>query len=259
MLPEILQPVNVRVTANIFARAVIDRLMAKTEFLQVLVGVPPVRVNHGAFPDVILNDGLQSPFGSVWHNLCDDRTIALEHSKHDCLVGVRGPSLGTLADAANVGLIHLDRAEQRPFTVNAGHVGADEIGHAPSRLIRHAKLALQFLRGNAVAGSGEQVDGVKPELQRRATVLERCSDRGVKVIAAPLAGIGALGLYPVPVGLTLAFRAGMALAKACLKQVLNAGFVRWKLGEELADGEGGFLFHALKMGKSVTYVKGIVP
>jgi hypothetical protein len=41
--------------------------------------------------------------------------------------------------------------------------------------------------------------------------------------------------------------------------VLNAGFVRGKLGEELADGEGGFLFHALNMGKTVPYVKGIVP
>ena len=81
---------------------------------------------------------------------------------------------------------------------------ADQRGHAPRRLIGHAKLALEFLAADAVARRGEQVDGVEPKLERGAGLLKRRPDRGVQVVTAPLAGIGALCLDPKPLGGALA-------------------------------------------------------
>lgn len=91
--------------------------------------------------------------------------------------------------------------------VNVRHVLTDQPGHTPRGLIRHAKLALQFLGTDAVPRRREQVDRVKPQLQRGARLFKRSADRGVQVVAAPLAGIGALGLDPIPVRRALAGRA----------------------------------------------------
>ncbi len=46
---------------------------------------------------------------------------------------------------------------KRGVAIDVAHVFADQSRHAPRGLVGDAKLALQFLRGDAVPGSGEQV------------------------------------------------------------------------------------------------------
>jgi hypothetical protein len=60
----------------------------------------------------------------------------------------------------------------------------------------------------------------------------------VQVVAAPLAGIGPLGLDPEPLGSALTLGALEAFAEANVKQVLEAGFVVRKHAEECGGGEG---------------------
>ena len=89
-------------------------------------------------------------------------------------------------------------------TVDVGHMLTDQRGHAPCGLVSDAKLALQFLARNTMPRGGEQVDGIEPQLQRGAGLGERGANRGVQVMAAPLARIGALCLDPIPVRRALA-------------------------------------------------------
>lgn len=61
------------------------------------------------------------------------------------------------------------------------------------------------------------MNGIEPELQRVAPLFERGANRWVQVMAAPLAGIGALLLDPIPVRK----RASIALAEPNPEQVLQ--------------------------------------
>ena len=90
------------------------------------------------------------------------------------------------------------------LSVNRRHMLADERGRAPRRFIGHPKLALEFLAADAVARRREQVNGIEPKLERSAGLLEGRPDRGVKVVAAPLAGIGPLSLDAKPLRRALA-------------------------------------------------------
>lgn len=86
------------------------------------------------------------------------------------------------------------------------------------------------------------MNGVEPELERSARLLERRSHGRVEVMTAPLARIGALGFDPVPVGRALARRARKAPAEPHIEQVSEARLVIRKLLEE--SGSGKRLRHA---------------
>ena len=82
------------------------------------------------------------------------------------------------------------------------------------------------------------------------------------MMTAPLAGIGAFGLNPIPLGLFVARRADMALTEPRVKQVLQTGFGGRELGEKFLNCCAGFffgLFHAQNIPKRLPYVKGIIP
>ena len=92
-----------------------------------------------------------------------------------------------------------------------------------------------------MTGSSEQVNGVEPGLQRRATILERRSDSRMQMIAAPLAGISSFSLYAIPLRFALALRADMALAETNVKKVIQAGLIIRELLKELFYRHTGFL------------------
>ena len=211
-----------------------------------VIGGKLIGSNRGPFAYVVLNQRLKGLLLSVRNHLCHNRPVALQHPENDRLVLNRAAfELRTLAASADVRLVNLNVTKERPFTVNVRHVLPDQIGHAPSGLVGHAKLPLQLLSGNTVAGSGEKVDGVKPQLQRRAAILEWRACRWVKVMAAGLTGIGALRFKPRPLHRLLAFWADVPLAKAALENVNEARFVIRKLTVELQNCEARFNFHAL--------------
>jgi hypothetical protein len=105
---------------------------------------------------------------------------------------------------------------------------------------RYAKLPFQFLRGNAVAGSSEQVNRVEPKLQGRPAVLKGRADGRMQMMTAPLTGVSAFGLETKPFGCLAAFWADMALSKADLEQMFKALFIIRELREELTNGYAGF-------------------
>ena len=81
-------------------------------------------------------------------------------------------------------------------------------------------------------------------------------------MSAPLAGIGALGFNPIPLGFAIARRADMALTKAGVKQMLQAGFIIREASKKFSDCCAGFffvLFHVPNIRQRLPYVKGIIP
>lgn len=79
---------------------------------------------------------------------------------------------------------------------------ADLLAYASSRLVGDAESALHLLTTQAVARRNKEVDGIEPELQRRAAVLKVGASAGTDVVAAVGAGESLALLQPVEVALT---------------------------------------------------------
>jgi hypothetical protein len=240
VLPEVFKVVGVTVAVHILLASVVYGFVLVAMLLDHLVGRHLIRVARRTLDDVFLNQRNQSCSFHIWHNFRHHLTAAFQHPEYECLpLGSAPTDAGTIT--ADNGFIHFYIAFERPFAVHIGNVLADKVGHAPRRLVGHTKLALQFLRGHAVAGSREKVDGVEPELQWRASILERRSGGRVQMMPAPLTDIGTFGLETIPVGFALAPWADMALTVARLKQMVQTGFVIRKLSDKLTESDAGFL------------------
>lgn len=258
VLPEILNPVGVNLATDIFSGRVADGFMVISCLGEVIVRPQVVGEDLRSLGDVGFDDGLKDFLTILLDDLRHHLTATLKHS-HDYGLAVASAILRAPLLSANIGFVHLHNALKRPFTIHIGDVLADLMPHAPCRFVRDAELPLQFKGRDAMPGCGEKVDGVEPQLQGRPAILKGRFNCGVEVMAAPLAGIGAFGLNSVPVGLTLAFRALIALTKAGLKKVCQTCFVRGEKGEKLTDRNGWFLFHGPNLDHFLTYVKGIIP
>ena len=255
--PEVFDAVHAgTLKADILASAVVDRHVAIAFSVKPGIACQFVGVQFATGQDVRQHNRLEAGAALVRNDLGDDVAVTLQHAHDDRLASGAAHVLALL-DAADKRFIDFyggARATDRRFAVNVGHVLADFMAHAPSGLVGNAKLALQFLRRHAVPRRGEQVHGVEPKLQRRPGLLEWGANCRVQVVTAPLARIGALRLDPEPVRCPLAFGTNVALSKAHIEQVVQAGFVVRKLLEELAGSEG--LRHAPLYTRSVLRMQG---
>ena len=157
-------------------------------------------MNDAVANDVFANEGKQGSAATISHNFGHKITAALQHTEHNRLADA---TLSANLKTAHECLVNLDllgKAADLVGTINRRHVLADFVSHAPCSFVSDPKLALQFLAAHAVARGGEQVNGVKPQLQGRPRLGEGCSDCGVQVMSAKLAGIGAFCLYSIPAG-----------------------------------------------------------
>ena len=236
MLPKILKAIHMRITFDVLAVFMADTVMSITLLTKMPVAIQFVGMNRRPLDDVFLDVRHDVGESNARDDLGHYLATPVKHSENDGFVGCTAPAFSAPAVASNVSFVNFDLTKQGKFTVNLGNVFANLMTHAPRTLVRHAKLSFEFFGGYAMPGSGKKVNGVKPELQGCAAILEGRADCGVKVVAAPLAGIGPFRLNLVPVRLALAFRAGMALAKANIKNVLKAGMIRGELLEKIPNG-----------------------
>jgi len=246
--PKAFNAVGMGSSVYVLARFVVNGFMLITDSLKIVVGLEFVRVNGRSLKDVLLDDRLEN-FSRIRANyLGHNLTVALQHPENDSLV-LCVATAHSATFAAHIRFIHFHFAKKRELAINLRDVLTNLMPHAPRAFVRHSKLSLQFLSRNAVPGSGKKVDRIKPELQRSAAVLKGSANRRVKVMAAPLAGVGPFRLNLVPVRLALAFRAGMALAKTYGENVCKAGIVRGELLEKVPNRDAGLflLFSGLRL------------
>ena len=212
-----------------------------------MIGDKFIRVRRGTFLDILLNDWMEGFDFAVRHNFSHHLSLALKHSEHNRFVFRAATASLSMRFSADVSFINFYIARQRNFAVNLFHVLADFMADAPRRFISHAKLALQFFRGYPMPRSGKFVNRQKPELQGGAAVLKQSSDSGMKMMPAHAAAKSTFGLQAIPLGFLAAFGAGIALAKAAIKNVLQARVIVGELGEKLSQCHAVFvtvIFHA---------------
>lgn len=187
--PEAFKAVGMVLTVHPFLFRVINRAMLVAEPCKLGVGLQFVRRNCGAPTHVRDNVRLKR---RTTHILNDPRhhvTFAFQHPKHDRLAGSTPATLSARTLPADHRFVGLDMPRKLIVTIHKAEILANLMAHAPRRFVIHAKLALQFLRRNAVARRGEQVHRIEPLLQRRVRIIERGSNHRVNVLTA-LAGIG---------------------------------------------------------------------
>ncbi len=131
--------------------------------------------------------------------------------------------------------------------VDTGHEPADAAGHAPGGFVGHAEFFPEFGGGNAVPGRGEQIDRIKPQLQRGPAVGERRACGRVEMMTAPLAGDGAFGPEAIPPGAASALGAPVSLSVADRENVLEAHLIVREHLEEFSQGDRRPSSHATRI------------
>lgn len=238
--PEGVDGVGMNGATRPFLPGVVDGSMP-IAFLGQIAECPAfVRGDPRPTPDVLQDMGDNRIGPAVTDNAGDDLTAPLDHAEDDVLV-----ILPHFVVTANKRLVGLDDAlgTERAIAVNPSHVFADFMADTPSRLVGHAQLALQFLRGHAVARRGEQEHGVKPLLQGCPGAGKGRPGHRVYVMPAPLADIGRFLAEPMELAVLPALRAVALFAVANLHKMVQAGIVVREAIEELLDVE--WLSHCL--------------
>lgn len=261
MLPEVFQPVDVAVTANIFLKAVLNFFVGIASAAQRTVSAVFVSVAGRTLGYIFLNDRKQGLLLRVFNDPCHHFAVTLQHPEHD---GLASGTTATLAGviSAHIRFINFDIARKLILPVNHRHMLANLMADAPRGFVSHAKLALQFFARYAVTRGGEQIDRVEPQLERSAAVFERSANSRVNMMSAPLAGKSAFSFDAIPFRGTLALGANIRLAKANFEQVLQAGLIVRELSKKLTNRYAvlvAIVSHATRMPKMLPYVKGINP
>ena len=154
---------------NILANRVVDLFVIKAVHPKCEIGRKFVGVDDGVTLHGFLDDRHHRADAAIRNDLGDEITPTLDHAEHNRFVGEEALFLRRLA--TDEGFVDLDlfaKATKRRVTIDLPHVFADFVAHAPSRLVGHAKLALDFLGGNTVPRRAEQEHDVEPIAQRCA-------------------------------------------------------------------------------------------
>ena len=234
---------------------VIDGAVRVTVFRQTAVRDPLVCADDRSGADILKDVSFEGSFARVRDYAGHDITGALGHAEHYCLTRRATAALAARAASADVGFVGLDVTPERRIAVNPRHVLANLMAHAPRRFVRHTKLALEFLGGHAMAGSREQVEGIKPFRKRGVGPLEKRAFHGANLIPAPLAAIDRALMQSVKLAMASAARAVQGLAVANPHKVIQACIVVWEPLEKLVNR--GCLGHVrvllpINMGRAVT-------
>ena len=154
-------------------------------------------------------------------------------------------ALGFAADQRLVDLDDLAGAANGSLPSSLRHVFPDLVAHAPSRLVRHANLALDSLGSNAVPRRREQEDHIVPVAKAGPGVVERRSGGRIELMGAPLALVGAASPSRGCSSSRAAHTRGSSksVAVANLKQVLEAAILSREAVLKLAERRG-FRVHA---------------
>lgn len=244
---------------RVLTEFMIDLHMAKARFIDVVISAKFIGVERCSRQDMRKDKGLHGLFGARFDNPRNQFAVALQHPDHAGLVAlVTTPHAGNRTTDKR--FIYFDRLTETAEGIVAilrGHKLADFMAHAPSRLVGHAKLALDFLGGNAIARGAEQEHDVEPIAQRGARPMERRIGGREHLIAAEIAGIGPAFRDRMELGFASAFFAVMRQSVARLHKMLQTGFLGGEAVLKLAES-GGFRFHSHYIAHKSPWRKGII-
>lgn len=166
---------------------------------------------------------------------------------------------------SNIGFVHLDMVLKRLFRFFIKEK-SDLLSHSPGGLIGNADLSLNLHSGHPILGVSKQPDSEEPGFKGSVGLMEDSSGKGMKLMAAKLAGITFTSRHFIKLGFLVAFGTHFKRAITLLKDIVQAGFVMGIFGVKVADrkfiGHGlsplGLLSDSLIIAKKCTCCQGIV-
>ena len=219
--PEAVNGLRVDFAANIFLVAMIDFAMAVSPFRCVAINRQFIRVNGRPVFHVASYVREHVGSGDGIDNLRNDVPATLDKADDRRLTSRTTTTLAR-PDAAVIRFVCLnDAGEFRGLAVC--HELADFVIHAPRGLVGHSKLALQFLRGNAVLAGRHEENCKEPRLKFRAGFVKDRASGGIDLMPAPRTGIRAAFFNRVVAVFLLAFRALQTTRPASLEHEIQAG------------------------------------
>jgi len=221
--------------ANVLLGAVVDDSVPVAFASEMHVVASIVGHDPRANPDELADQRQNRLGNAVGDDARNDLALSFDHAEYDLLV-----IKALLVLAADEGFVDFDDAgstsiaANRSVAVDIGHVFSDQPSHAPSGLVRHAHLPLDFLCRHAVTGGRKKEHGEEPLLQRRPRQRERCSDHRMNVVAA-VAGVGRHLRQLVERVYLAALRARRLPTVPDLEEMFQAGIVIREPAEKSGD------------------------
>ena len=172
--PETLDALHMMLATHPFIGRMIDGTVLVAAPCQRGVGLQFIGADSRILFDVSQNMRLHRCPANIGDYARHQVSAALHHTEHGRLASGAAPTFaGALAADHRLVDFNMGTATaNRRIAINLANVLADFVAHAPRRFVAYAQLALQFLGGHAMAGRREQVDRIKPLLQRRMRPIE---------------------------------------------------------------------------------------
>ena len=180
MRPKTFHCVDVGRSVCPFFGAVIYRVMDIAFLRNADVRLEFIGTEHCSFFYILFNERLQGQLANIRDYLSHKIAAAFHHTENDSLAS---STTATLAGplTTNISFIDFNVPRKALIAVNFAHVFTDFVTHAPSSLVRYAKLSLEFFSRHAVARSGKQVHCIEPRLERSTGTLKGRTSHWVDV------------------------------------------------------------------------------
>lgn len=184
-----------RLAANVFARAVIDGIVDKTNIADTRVRAAFVGMQGRSGLDMPVNGALDRFFirRLDWHS--DRTTATLSHAKHGRLADRAAPGLEFLGlvlvlfEPSYIGFVYFYDALQH-FELRSARF-AQPVKNEPSGLLSDANFLGKLHGRNALARRHKQIHRVNPLMQRNVGALENRSGSDREVLFALVAAVEA--------------------------------------------------------------------
>jgi hypothetical protein len=251
--PEPFDGVRVNVPVNVDLLTVIDPLVRIAACSESVVRRIVIREDHSAGQYVFLDQPAQRIGFNISGDEGPDLSLALDHADHGSFLGSTSPR--SYAPAAIVRFVHFDLATESAnrSTLFIGQHGANLLEHAPRRLIRHARLALNLFRGDAATGLRHQVDGIEPSSERSGRLVEDRASGWVNVMAATVARVRRTAHDAMMLSHRFALFAVDAFRIQTIAKPFKAGCIVWELALEVFQRVRQHFRLAVVVGHLFTY------
>lgn len=179
--------VRMRIAANVFFGAVIDALVIREVLTD--LGILSRLISHqGRGIGYVLG---KLPSKRAGSNIIDvegaDVASTFDKGEHRFFVSMAAADLSPRL-AADEGFVSFDRTAADSQDPTGGvHGFADAMGHEPSRLVLHAKRALQLVATASLFARADKVDRLHPLVQWDLAALKDCANGYRELFAAVLA------------------------------------------------------------------------
>lgn len=242
--PKSFDGVRARLVARPFLAPVIHRIMTITQLAQRAVSRRFVRAYRAVFGHVRFDDREQSGILRVRDDIGHQIIAELDHAENSCLFV---PSAGTadlgaaVLAATDMRLVDFDLPAKAVVAVHGDRELTDLMTDTPCGLVGHAQLSLKLFSRYSVAGRGEQVHRIEPQLQGNPGALEGGTGAGINVMPAEFAAIGWTVSKAIEFSRLVAFDAIPFNSVTQGHDITQTSIVIWKSFEEVLNRN----FHGL--------------